>query len=130
MFDYLLPYLFEAMSFLGGQSVQPGWEEKARLALSAAAFLVLFSCLFAWFYHKQFWQKEGNHRLLWRTVFLLAGAALLKFTIFYLAKGYLPDRTLFYALPSPKFSGVWNGSGSLSSRSLSCPSSGCSREPA
>lgn len=106
MFDILSSFLFPLMSLLSGQPPQPDWEFKARLIFQAGIFLLIFCPLFLFWYRRQFWHEEEDLRLLWWTVGLLAVAVLLKFTIFYLAKGYLPDRLLFYALPSPKFSGI------------------------
>jgi hypothetical protein len=106
MFETLFSLLFFLMSLLSGQPFQPEWELKARLILQAGAFLLVFSLAFFWFYKRYFWQEEGSRRLFWWSVCLLGAVVIAKFAVFYLAKGYLPDRLLFYALPSPKFSGI------------------------
>lgn len=108
MFDFFLPYFLRAISILGGQGISPGAEEKARLALQAGLFLIVFCILFFWFYRKQFWHAAENRRLFWWTVGFLAFVIAAKFSIFYFAKGYIPDRLLFFGIPSPKFSGfLW-----------------------
>lgn len=71
MFDLILPYLFDLMSFVSGQGIQPGWEDKARLALQAGLFLFIFCVLFLWWYREQFWQTAEQRGLLWWTVGLL-----------------------------------------------------------
>ncbi len=78
---------------------------KLQLALQAGAFLLIFGLVFVWFYRSHF-QESEERRLFWWTILLVAVIAAAKFGIFYLSKGYLPDRALFYALPSPKFSGL------------------------
>lgn len=106
MFEYFLPHILKAMTLVSGQSVQAGWEEKARLALSAGVFLVIFSVLFFWFYRWHFWHMAESRRLFWWTAGLLTFAVVGKFTIYFFAKGYIPDRILFFGIPSPKFSGL------------------------
>ena len=93
------------MSLLSGQSFQPGWEMKARLILQAGVFLILFYALFFYFYRKHFWGELEHRRLFFWTIGILAPVIIGKFAIFYFAKGYIPDHMLFFAVPSPKFSG-------------------------
>lgn len=106
MFDILLQPFFRTVSALSGQPISPDLELKAQLVLSACVFLLVFSVAFFVFYRKQFWHEESARRLFWWTVLILGIVVAGKVAISYIAKGYVPDRMLFYGLPSPKFGGV------------------------
>lgn len=103
MLDNFWQLIFRTMSLLSGQPFQESWILKARLILQAAVFLIIFSSLFFYFYRKYFWQEEINRKLFWWTIGILGVIVATKFFIFYLAKGYVPDRLLFFGIPSPKF---------------------------
>ncbi len=80
---------------------------KISLAIPAILFLVLFVLVFLYLYRKYFWYDAISRSLFWSTFLLVALIGVAKVAIFFLyGAGYLPDRTLFYGLPSPKFSGV------------------------
>jgi hypothetical protein len=104
--DKFWNYLFEAMSFLSNQPFQPEWELKARLILQAGIFLIIFFATFIYFYRKYFWQEELSRKLFWWTIGILSVVVIAKFAIFYFAKGYIADRLLFFAIPSPKFGSI------------------------
>ncbi len=103
MSDSFWSYIFQTMSFLSGQPFQPEWELKARLILQAGFFLLLFCAAFFYFYRKYFWREEAHQKLFWWTIGILGLVVVAKFAIFYFAKGYIPDRLLFFGIPSPKF---------------------------
>ncbi len=107
MLDSFWSYVFQIMSFFSGQPFQPEWELKARLILQAGVFLLLFCAAFFYFYRKYFWQDLIHRQLFFWTFGILGLVIIAKFAIFYFAKGYIPDRLLFFAIPSPKFSSVF-----------------------
>ena len=102
------------MSAVSGQSIQPGWEAKAELLLQAGGFLLIFFFVFFWFFRRHFWKEPEARHLFFLTILILMLVVVGKFVIFYVSKGYIPDRALFFALPSPK----WSSFGWMSIASL------------
>lgn len=104
--ELILKYLIPLMELVSGQSYQPEWEMKTRLVLQGIIFLGLFALVFFYFYHKYFWNNPKLRKLLFWSVGILLLVVAGKYLIFHFAKGYISDRLFFYAVASPKFSGI------------------------
>ena len=81
---------------------------KLMIAFWGLGAVFLFVVVFSLAYLKFFWRDRFARNLFIFTLFALSILAILKLAIFYFFPyGYIPDRLLFYAVPSPKIIGVW-----------------------
>ncbi|PIT93581.1 hypothetical protein COU00_03640, partial [Candidatus Falkowbacteria bacterium CG10_big_fil_rev_8_21_14_0_10_43_11] len=78
---------------------------KISVALNSAAAILLFACLFFYFYRKYFWKNQAARELFWLVNIIFAFIIFVKFIIGVLYQGYIPELTFFFAIPSPKLLG-------------------------
>lgn len=96
----------ELVSWLRGEEYDPSWDEKLETVFYSLpviiAFILAFAAVYLWFFRRDAWP---------RMIFIISGAIIsgiifLKFFVFHFFKGYIPDRLVVYAIPSPKALGV------------------------
>ena len=80
--------------------------DKLEVAVQSSLLLLVFVLSFLFVYYRYF---SANREA--RRIFLIFGAAfgfivLAKFAIGFFFKGYIPELSFFYAIPSPKMMGV------------------------
>lgn len=75
---------------------------KVALIAKGIFFLSLFILGFIIWYQKYTRDDVSARKLLWQTGIILGLVFLGKFLLFHFFKGYVPDRLLFYGIPSPK----------------------------
>ena len=95
-------FLFGLMAKVSGQSYSPSWESKIFSIFNAGLFLLILLVIFVIYFYRYFWQDKENRRLGIVSVIILFTIIIGKFVLFKIKTGYIPDRLLFYALPSPK----------------------------
>lgn len=98
--------LFDLMAKISGQAYNPAWEEKISSILFAGVGLIFILILFGYLFYKYFRQDTESRKLVFFTTVTLGTVIISKFILSRLWVGYIPDRLLFYALPSPKIANL------------------------
>lgn len=100
--------LFNLMSRISGQAYSPAWEGKVFSIITAGLILAVFLIIFSALFYKYNWPDKNTRNLGIITAGILGIFIIGKFFISRFWAGYIPDRFLFYALPSPKIENpVW-----------------------
>lgn len=100
--------LFEFMSKISGQTYNPTWEDKIFSIMTAIFFVIIFLLVFAILFYKYAWHDYDMRRDGIIVVIILSIFIIGKFILFRSWSGYIPDRLLFFSLPSPKIQNpVW-----------------------
>lgn len=94
--------LFSLMTKISGQPYNPAWEGKVFSIFYAVICLSVLLGLIIFYFYRYFWQDKENKRLDIAVTVIFFAIAVGKFVLFKIKTGYIPDRLLFYALPSPK----------------------------
>ncbi len=100
-------YILKAISVFGGtQFLGVATEGKAQVVFTGLLAAALFAGAFIYFYRRYFTDTELR-RGMWFIIGVVLLVSFTKYALFYFAKGYVADRMIFYALPSPKAEGLW-----------------------
>ncbi|MDP2684188.1 MAG: hypothetical protein Q8P20_03960 [bacterium] len=94
--------IFNLMSKISGQAYNPAWEGKVFSLLSAGVSLLIFLCLFGYLFYRYVWRDLPARKWGIITASALGVIVISKFILSRLWVGYIPDRLLFFAIPSPK----------------------------
>lgn len=94
--------IYRIVSYVSGRPFDIAWEEKLPYILRALFLGVILTAAFILWYRRYFWKNLEARALFWWTMTVLALLVVGKYLIYHFAKGYIPDRLLFYALPSPR----------------------------
>lgn len=103
MKDLFLKLIFK----IGGYGSDPLLLAKMPYILQGLIFLTVFIIIFVYLYHRYFWKNRAAKTMFFWVVGLLSLIVLAKYAINFIAKGYLPDRMIFYGLPSPRAESFW-----------------------
>lgn len=79
---------------------------KLVVAIQSSFFLALFLLLFIYFYYRYFWKYQEARQLFWIFSIIFSVAVIAKFTIGIFFQGYIFDRLILFAVPSPKAIGI------------------------
>ncbi|OGH69724.1 MAG: hypothetical protein A2754_03590 [Candidatus Magasanikbacteria bacterium RIFCSPHIGHO2_01_FULL_47_8] len=98
----LSPFFYDIISRISGQAFDPLWPEKLPFIIRGAFFILLFIVGFYLFYRSRWGKESSLRRMLWVCGGILFSLIAIKFAIFHFVKDYIPDRLIFYVLPSPR----------------------------
>ena len=101
-------FFFELIARISGHPYATTWDSKLPFIILAVFGLGVFVLFFSYFYCLYFWRGKETKRLFLISVGILFLIIFFKYLISYYTSGYIPDRILMYALPSPRLQGlVW-----------------------
>lgn len=86
---------------VAGSSGQLG-EEKIIAIIRGLVLVAVFIVFFFFIYRHYFWKEKPLRKIFWWSIGSIFLLIIVKYTLFHFYKAYIPDRFLFYALPSPK----------------------------
>ena len=77
-------------------------EEKIIAIIRGLILVVIFIAIFFFLYRHYFWKETLLRKIFWWSTGSICFLIIVKYALFHFYKAYIPDRFLFYALPSPK----------------------------
>lgn len=86
--------------------MDPVTSAKLILAFKSLLLLGFFALVFWYGYRRFFWQYLDARKLFWVFSAIFFPLIIAKFLIGVFYKGYIPELLFFYAIPSPKLSGI------------------------
>jgi hypothetical protein len=95
-------FILNFVSKVSGHEISPILEDKLPYILQGLFYLSIFVILFIFLYYKYSWKEQGTKHIFFWTFGILGVVVVAKFLIYHFYKGYIGDRMLMYALPSPK----------------------------
>lgn len=103
----IYPAIYKIISYVSGRPFDIAWEEKLPHVLRALFLGAIFTVVFIFWYRRYFWKNLEARILFWWTMAVLALLVAGKYLIHHFARGYIPDRLLFFALPSPRVENIF-----------------------
>jgi len=85
-----------------GQAYTPLWGEKIPFILLGLGCFSFFIVAFTLAYLRYFREDKSWRKLFFITSSFTMAVVVAKYTVYHFVKGYIPDRLLLYALPSPR----------------------------
>ncbi|MBI2989752.1 MAG: hypothetical protein HYY51_00995 [Candidatus Magasanikbacteria bacterium] len=107
MADYFKSIFLNLISSLFGEEYRLALYEKAESVLWAGLILTLATILFCLVYHHFFWKEKETRQIFYYSMFLMFLVVLGKYVLSLSYKGYIADRLIMYALPSPQILAPW-----------------------
>lgn len=98
-------YFSKIVNLVAGSTVTLP-NEKLKTIFQGLLFAGFFVLFFTFIYYKYSKNHPELRRLFLWTAGILSFIVAAKYVIFHFWKGYIPDRFLFYAVPSPKAEGI------------------------
>lgn len=98
----MLSYIGKIIAITAGSSNTIFTSDKIFSILRGLSVVIVFIFLFSYLYYRFFGKGSFLKRIFFWTMVSLGILVIAKFIIFHFYKGYIPDRLLFYAVPSPK----------------------------
>lgn len=111
MFENFYPIIFKLISRISGEPFDVSWWDKLPYILRGGLFGFVFVVIFIYFFRKYIYRynaEDDQAKAIFKWT-LLAVLVLIfsKYVIFHFFKGYIPDRLLFFGLPSPRIDNIF-----------------------
>lgn len=104
--DSLVDNFHRLTTWAAGAGVNEIAGEKLELIMRGLFLLFIFCVIFFFVYRHFFWKEAESRKLFWWSVSALLLLVVSKYILFHFSKGYISDRLIIYAIPSPKIYGL------------------------